>query len=51
LAPTWTRRKDLKTLLSGANRACVEELKEEFLRDHVFFIIKANRIRGRVYLV
>ncbi|NIQ38377.1 MAG: argininosuccinate synthase [Proteobacteria bacterium] len=40
-----------KAIATGASKAYVEDLKEEFVRDFVFFAIKANAIYEGVYLL
>ncbi len=40
-----------KALLTGAKKVCVEDLKEEFVRDFVFPMFKANAIYEGAYLL
>ncbi|MCH7590973.1 argininosuccinate synthase [PVC group bacterium] len=40
-----------KALQSGASKIYVEDLKEEFVRDYVFTILKANALYEGVYLL
>lgn len=40
-----------KAITTGASKAYIEDLREEFVRDHVFFAIKANAIYEGVYLL
>jgi argininosuccinate synthase len=42
------RRKALRT---GASKVCVEDLREEFVRDYVFAALKANAIYEGTYLL
>ncbi|MCH7505546.1 argininosuccinate synthase, partial [PVC group bacterium] len=40
-----------KALQSGASKIYIEDLKEEFVRDYVFTILKANALYEGVYLL
>ncbi len=40
-----------KAVATGANKAYIEDLREEFVRDYVFFAIKANAIYEGAYLL
>ncbi|NIO03102.1 MAG: argininosuccinate synthase [Proteobacteria bacterium] len=40
-----------KALATGASKAYIEDLREEFVRDYVFFAIKANAIYEGAYLL
>ncbi len=40
-----------KAMATGAGKAYIEDLREEFVRDYVFFAIKANAIYEGAYLL
>lgn len=40
-----------KAIATGASKAYIEDLREEFVRDYVFFAIKANAIYEGAYLL
>jgi argininosuccinate synthase len=40
-----------KALATGANKVYIEDLREEFVRDYVFMMIKANAIYEGTYLL